>query len=450
MGQSPPIPLLVFAGVAALLIFALAAYRVRYMWLVVIGMFAASSIAFGFDDMDRPFRTWISPLQRARSEIFAGCGAALFALAMIHIGKLNFTRISNQSIFVFLIGCYAGMVRVITGDAGKGLESIVFAAVTALPLIIALPMLLDDDGGYLRLIRGIGLVTAGWALAVAIQFTIDRSQLMRGGLLRFQGLLSNPQHAAAYLAPATVTTAWLYFSDPKLRYRLFWGVVAGAAAVMLMWTGSRSGVATAVIGGAAVAYARLGKVILLAPLAVLVAMAGLSVLEASNVDLGLDRLTSTADTRTGEWQGMLEIFLDNPIFGTGATEETAFSENSYLFGMASYGFGMGILLISLTLLSMLQCLKLLMIRGRLSPLGRSLADLTIGVQAMYFAGGMFEGYMIARVATSLMYIVIFGGIAAWLIDVANKETGQHAAEDEGDVDADVGMDDDGERAPAAA
>ena len=48
---------------------------------------------------------------------------------------------------------------------------------------------------------------------------------------------------------------------------------------------------------------------------------------------------------------------------------------------------------------------------------RTLVDLIIGVQVMYFAGAVFEGYVMARVGAPLMFLLIFSGMGAALISM---------------------------------
>lgn len=424
------IPIVILLGLVGAVLLVMAITRLKHGVLFVGAMLGASSLAGGYHPVFQPVRTWLAPLQEQRSAIFVGVGAIIFALALIHVGKLRLNRISMPMLLLLASAAYAGIVRVISGKAEDGLVSIVFAFATILPLAIFLPSLVSEEGGYFRILRIVGLTAAAWTFAVAVQFVINRNALSRGGFgsLRFQGLLGNPQHAAAYLAPTFVTLLALYLHDPLKRLKLFWMCCLGAAGVMVLWTGSRSAAAMSVMGAAFVLYSRLGRSVLLAPIGLGVVFVVFQFLSALGVEILVDRLVSTEDTRSAAWAAMWQQFLENPIFGTGGTEETLFSENSYLLGLASYGIFMGLLLGALVIVSGFQCLRLFLARSRFDPRGKSVIDLTLAVHAMYFAGAMTEGYMVSRVSSMLMYFAIFSAFAQCLIDEARLA--REAAHDE--------------------
>lgn len=414
------IPIAILLGLAGAVVLVMAITRLKHGALFVGAMLGAASLAGGYHPVFQPVRTWLAPVQEQRSVIFVGLGAVIFVLALVHVGKLRLNRISIPMLLLLASASYAGMVRIMSGKAEDGLISIVFAFATIMPLAIFMPSLVSEEGGYFRLMRIVGLTAAAWTFGVAVQFVINRNALSRGGFgsLRFQGLLANPQHAAAYLAPTFVTLLALYLHDPLKRLKLFWMCCLGAAGVMVLWTGSRSAAAMSVMGAAFVLYSRLGRSVLLAPLGLGVVFVAFQLLSALGVEILVDRLVSTEDTRSAAWAGMWQQFLENPIFGTGGTEETMFSENSYLLGLASYGIFMGLLLVGVVIVSGFQCFRLFLARSKFDPRGKAVVDLTLAVHTMYFAGAMTEGYMVSRVSSMLMYFAIFSAFAQCLIDEA--------------------------------
>lgn len=438
------IPILILLALFGAVVLVMAITRLKHGVLFIGAMLGAASIAGGYDPVYQPVRTWLAPVQEKRSAIFVGLGAVVFVLALVHVGKLRLNRISIAMLLLLASAVYAGMVRIMSGRAEEGLISIVFAIGTILPLAIFMPSLVSEEGGYFRLMRIVGITAVAWTFGVAVQFVINRNALSRGGLgsLRFQGLLGNPQHAAAFLAPTFVTLLALYLHDPLKRLKLIWMCFLGAAGVMVLWTGSRSAAAMCVIGAAFVLYSRLGRSVLLAPIGLGVVFVAFQLLSALGVEIFVERLISTEDTRSVAWAAMWQQFLDNPVFGTGSTEETLFSENSYLLGLASYGIFMGLLLGALAAVSAFQCLRLFLARSKFDPRGKSVVDLTLAVHAMYFAGAMTEGYMVSRVSSMLMYLAIFSAFAQCLIDEARlAREAQHEEpewhEDSGDHDSPV-------------
>lgn len=445
--DSSLITILALVGFAGAVVLVMAVTRLRYSWMFIVGMLGCSALAGGYHPVFQPVRTWLAPVQEQRSSIFAGLGAILGLLMIVHVGKLKLHRLALQGWLMLAIGVYAGLIRLSTGDADLGLKSIAFAFATILPLVLLVPAVASEEGGYFRLLRGIGFVAAAWTLGVAIQFVVNRNALARGGFgsLRFQGLLGNPQHAAAFLGPTFVVVLCLFIHDPLKRMKLFWAGLLAAVGVMLLWTGSRSGAAMGVIGGSMVLYSRVGRSIILAPVAAGLIFAAFQLLSMLGVEILVDRLTSLQDTRSGAWLTLWQQFLDNPITGTGSTEETQFSENSYLLGMASYGIGMGLLIAALMIVSVAQCARLFFARAMFSPRGKALVDLTLAIQLLYFLGAMTEGYIVARVSTMQVFMLIFSSLASCLLsDAAEARHAAHhdEAEDEGDAGHDDAEHDD--------
>ena len=143
---------------------------------------------------------------------------------------------------------------------------------------------------------------------------------------------------------------------------------------------------------------------------------GFKVLQSLNVDLGLERLTSTANTHEVAWATLLQSGLSSPIVGVGI-RSAGDTENSYLLAFAGYGIGMVALLGLLMFACMIQSIRLFRRRWALPPIDRTLIDLIIGVEVMYFAGAVFEGYIMARVGPPLMFMLIFSSMGTALISV---------------------------------
>jgi hypothetical protein len=67
------------------------------------------------------------------------------------------------------------------------------------------------------------------------------------------------------------------------------------------------------------------------------------------------------------------------------------------------------------------CLKLFANRSRKPEEYRTICDLTLAYNALYFAGAVLEGYMMARVGSHLIFMSIFAAIAATLLRIARQE-----------------------------
>lgn len=414
--------LLAVLGLIAAVVGFLVIARLRMATVVFAAMLLFSALGLPVDWLGNPIASWIMPLQVRRSEIYAACGAMMLVALVFHLPRVRANRISGQGIMMLVIGMYAGVAQILgAGDAAGGLQTMAFALLTIMPLVLILPGMYDTPDEFVFILRFLALAVMAWLGICAVQLGIRPWVLYPGGSARFQGMLSNPQHAASFLAVATVICTYLSLNDRLLRFRPLWLATAAASAVCLLWTGSRTGLGMAGIGVAALLYARVGRTILFLPIAaVLFAIAFDYVTNTLGASLGVRAFTERGDTRTIAWIGLWEQFLESPLFGTGSRLETRFSENSYLYGLATYGIVMGLLLAMLVLVSIGTCLKVLMAKRWLEPAEKRLADLFLGFNAMYFAGSLFEGYVVSRVSTSLVFLLMFCGMGNWLIVLANE------------------------------
>jgi hypothetical protein len=78
-------------------------------------------------------------------------------------------------------------------------------------------------------------------------------------------------------------------------------------------------------------------------------------------------------------------------------------------------------------------MRLLMIRRRLDLGARRVVDLMIGFFCLYFAGSMFEGYIIARINVMLPLFLIFSSITTRLFEfeAASRHSGTYSEDHEG-------------------
>lgn len=414
-------------GAGALL---LSAMRFRFALLLVAGMILASALGVPLDYEKNVIRQWILPLQAGRSQMFLGASALLIASAMVHVARLSLRNVGGPGLMMLAIAYYAGMVMLASGFAEDGLKSMAFATLTIPPLIVVMSSLLksfDDVYGCLRMIALTGAV---WTAGVGMQFVIDWKKLVvQHGLSRFHGLLPNPQHAAAYASVCAIVSLFLLFNDPKQRFKLLWMALAGINGIFVLWTGSRTGLGMLGLGLVAVLYARVGRAILFLPLVGLVAMFMFDFLSSSNIEFDFEGITGRGDTRSYVWRRMIDEIMANPMLGVGIPKDIP-SENSFLFGMASYGVGMGFIMLLTVVACGVQSLRLWRARRFLATRERRLTELVIGFYAMYFGGSMFEGYMISRVSTSLVFMLLFSTFGAAVIHLSRSQGAELAPADD--------------------
>lgn len=448
MGLSTPA--LVFVGLIGLawVVLYLAGLGRRWGILVPFAlMLLSSAMALPLDYYGRPLQTIWAGLQARRAEVYMGAGIAGVAVLLVQFGRLAGSRPSVGSILLIAIGLFAALLRFHHGGAPDGVKSTVFALVTLIPLACVPALAGDSPLQVRRVLRSMAIVNAVWITMCALQFVVDSKNLTLGNQFRFIGLTGNPQHAGALLAFWSVTVLWLLLNDRARFLRLIYTALLGANFILLAWTGSRTGMGMATIGLAAVMYTRLGRVILFLPVVSVMAYFGFkAVLAITGLEVGVDRLATLEDTRTGAWLTLIQVGMDNPMLGAG-TEEAVRSENSWLYAFASYGIGMLGFVLLFTLAAFCEWMRSLRFRFTLSSEDRRLMDLCLGVIAMYFAGAMLEGYIISRLGPPTCFFMVYANLAAGLTRKASlirrgllapEWSDDHAAEGEYETYGDYG------------
>jgi hypothetical protein len=408
--------LFALAAVGSVVVF-MSMARLKAALLIYGAFIFAASITAPSTPMGILVPTVITPLQTNRANLYLATGVLMALAALFHAGKLKVGSLPGVGMVMLAIGLYAGFVRVIASDNPMGgLQTILFVLGTTLPVLLVASAMLDDEEDALLGMRLIALVSAAWIVCCVAQFFVRRNVLTITGVTRFQGMLANPQHAGAYLALMSWVCLFLFMEDVKLRYRPIWLALTIVNSLMLLWTGSRTGLGMFAVGSMAIFYVRIGRAILFLPVLGGLFALGLEFIRGDlGGTLGLEVIGGRGDTRSYAWGLLWEQFLENPVFGTGAAEETRFSENSVLFGLATYGMFMGLIIAALFVAAAVTAMKIWRARPFMTPLERRLGDAYLGFMAMYFAGSMFEGYMVSRVSTPLALLLFFSCIGPFLL-----------------------------------
>lgn len=410
MNLSPPaLALVLVIGVVWPCLYLLGIAKRWGMLVPFFLLLFASCLATPRDWADRVLPTVWLGIQTRRSEIFLIAGAAGVLMALAQFGRLSGKRVALSGVLLACVGLYSAMLRLHHGGAADGFESMLFAVCTLMPLLVVAPLVMDEPGDIRKILRVMVGVNALWLAMCALQFVINSTYLTQGNQYRFQGLLGNPQHAGTLMAFFGVSALWLLLNDRGAVTKFIYTGILGANMVLLIWSGSRTGMGMALVGFAGVMYTRLGKSMLFMPFAAVIAYVGFKmVLSLTGLDIGAARLTTLEDTRTEAWFRLIASGMESPLFGVGM-DEVDRSENSWLYAFASYGIGLFALTVLMTLVAGFEVLRAVRLRSVLTLDERRVLDLTIGVVAMYFAGAVLEGYMISRVSASLPIYMVFSG-----------------------------------------
>jgi hypothetical protein len=325
-----------------------------------------------------------------------------------------------SALALFLAGLYASTLRVVHNDPLDAAQSIFLSIMTLIPLLFTASAVLDSFDDLRVLIRGIAVLGMIWLGMTGLQILINPTLVTMGNEFRFVGLFSNPQHSGVFMAFMCVSLLWLVMNDLK-RYKLIYLGMLGISGVLLLWTGSRTGLGMAIIGVSTTLYSRVGRAILFLPIAGLVGYIGLKIMvDVLGITFGVERLASTANTRDYAWWKLYTVAMENPLFGVG-TEDAEKSENSWLYGFASYGIGMFALLLSLAIAGTVEIFRSFRTRFTVTGEYRNYFDFLNGMMLMYFAGAVLEGYMISRVSSTLGFFMIAAVANANLRKLAKHE-----------------------------
>lgn len=440
------------AGFSGLVLVATLVAKISLRQWMMAGMLFATSLAPQADaTLTMYVDTWMLPVQLRRAQIHLAFG---IALTLLCLGQgVSVRHVSVQAVFLLVIQYYLALMQVFHMDTRTSVETIGLASLVIPCMIIAAPRICRDFEGCVSMIKTMLWVSVAWTFCCSVQFVIDPQKLVGGGG-RFLGMLANAQHAAVLCAPLATFAVWMLVNDPGRRARPLWVALIGINLLFLFWTQSRTGSLMAVVGFVGVLYSRIGKAVLLLPVAAFLTWILFLLSEALQIGSMLDRFTTGSDTRSEVWATQWQAALENPLIGSGLAGQ--FTENSYLAGFASYGIGMFLLLLIFLFTSIAICSRLFISRRLLPPHERSLVDIVLAYNAMYFIGGVFEGYMIGRSSTAQVMMLMICGITVYVrerIDAISE--GSAIAYDEDNPDAiydeqpEEPLDDYGSTRPAA-
>lgn len=402
-----PMPIMFAIAVLGMVVAGVYVFGLTKRWgilLPFIGLIVFGSMALPLDWNDKVKPTIWLPVQSQRSGLFLAAGIAGSLIVLAQVWRTRGKRLSASALLMLVIGLYAAMMRFVHEGPVDGALSVVFAVATIVPLLFASMLVIDKPDDLRILMRGAVVANIVWLGMIAMQVVIDPDMVTMGNEFRFVGLYSNPQHSGVLMAFFLVISLWMMLNERGRIALLMLGVV-GINGLLLLWTGSRTGLGMAIIGVSATLYSRAGRAILLLPLAAIIGYVGLKVMvDVLGITLGFERLTSTANTRDEAWGTLVSVAMENPLFGAG-TEGAEKSENSWLYGFASYGFGMLVLLLVLALVASVEILKTVRARFVVPAEYRSSLDFMVGLLLMYFAGAVLEGYMISRVSSTLCFFL---------------------------------------------
>ncbi len=278
----------------------------------------------------------------------------------------------------------------------------------------------DDAHKMLRCLMGAGALHI---VTTFYQLLVNRSAMITNN--RLMGVSGNPQEFAVVLAISLIPSAYLLSrpAEPKF-WRVCGGIVAGMQMMLLLWTGSRTGILMAAVGITAVFWSRLGRFVAVGLITGLIAWLAIQLYSESTLTIA--DMFQRGDTRTQVWRSLWEGFLSNPVFGL--------MESGYGTGESSYltiACGMGLFglvpLAAFLLATFAGMFKLIRVRATLGR-EKALVDMIIGGIVSLLVGAVFEAYLLGTIVLPVFALFIYLTLMGFVVDVVKVSANQRELE----------------------
>ena len=236
---------------------------------------------------------------------------------------------------------------------------------------------------------------------------------------RLYATTSNPQAVATIFALTLPCVCYLIVRDgAKKSERMVLTCLGAIMAVMLVWTGSRTGMLMTVLGLGLLFRTRISRMAIVVGLLAVMTLGLMQVF--TDTSDSAERLLSTEDTRTAKWLALMEKFAQNPMVGRPDGDYVG-TENSYLLIAAQTGtIGLFFLTVAIVASGYLVY-RLQKARHLLGPHAMLVDLLVSGIVAVGVCA-VFEGILLAMITFHLFFIYIYFGIAAFVLEVTTRRS----------------------------
>ncbi|HPF40790.1 MAG TPA: O-antigen ligase family protein [Phycisphaerae bacterium] len=322
----------------------------------------------------------------------------------------NVTRlriVSGPMLAFFGFQVFMALRLIPTSLLTRGLLSLITFVAIFLSVGVGMSKWLQTKQDFRRLTWAIvfaGLFQVGGSL---VQVVVNPGAGAPGG--RLAGTMSNAQ-ALGLLLSFTMPCILYLLSDrhSSRRQRLFLMALCGLIALMLLWSGSRTGVLSTLIAVFCFYRARVGRLMLL------LAAAGIMLLMLVPLFQGsterIDRFSSTHNSRAEPWRDLYTKFVAHPITGSVGETQLSARESSYLSILASFGIVGGCVFAAFVLALSIALFNLWRRRTAMGS-EANMVDFMISAWGMVMAAAFAEGFL---VAVSTFYVFFLYGFLCCL------------------------------------
>ncbi len=253
--------------------------------------------------------------------------------------------------------------------------------------------------------------------------TIHELVVKKAGVVinnRLFAITVNPQTAGTIFALTIVLICYLLTCTKGMRSNLVKPLLIamlGFTTIFLLWTGSRTGLLSAVVGISVLFYDKISNLILVVILLIGTAFIASQVFEDSLEHSG--RLLSTQNTRSAAWERMLETYLNNPVFGAKTGNTVSAGESSYLSAAANMGTIGVIFMTALVSSFLLLCYKLLRYRHLLGEHAR-LACLVVSGVITIMVASILDDYLLGTTSFQTYFLYAYLAVGTFLLEYINQ------------------------------
>jgi len=338
------------------------------------------------------------------------------------------TRIVLGATVVFALFQAYYLARLSLNEPLRGVLGLGSAAMTMLAFTVGIGKSIQDDSGLDRVVRMVGWASFGFLATNLLQISLSYGTSVASN--RLVGVSGNAQLTGFICVVFILANAYLFARAPLLGpTRLVHGAAIGVLGLMLLWTGSRTGVLSGFVGILVFHRAQVGRLLVLGIIAGVVLLAASLVFSESFI--GINRLIDGENTRRLVWTIALEEFAGAPLFGViGERDQLVFSIESSLFSTLSLlGLSGAVPLMGFVMLLVGGLLRLWSLRwqGRVMP---EAADLVLAWCASLLVASVFEGFLLGIMTFAVTVLYLSLAMLAYLFDDA-----EHPVEDDPEWEA---------------
>jgi hypothetical protein len=411
-------------GIAGLIVLMVAVVVFKqFKWYALAMLLWTTTLAFVIQPGTTRLASLLPPFEQLRSQSRPICVAMLLILAIPTFMSPRGWRTRILGIGVLAMFFFQMMlaVRVTASETSRGVASLFIYPLMFIPLGIGLSRWLQDWKDAHAMLRAFvicGLLFFGGS---ALHLLVTPGTVVHNH--RLYGTCGNPQLAAA--ASGACIPVICYFivrHRQRWAYRLFLCALVGFLIIMLIWTGSRTGLLMTTVAVVMLFRARIGRLALAGITVGIFVMLALQIYTESTATF--TDMFMRGDTRSHVWTELLSQFREHVMWGS-MSNEIGVRENSYLWVAAGTGLWGVIPMLMFMAAVAWQLFKLQRIRRYLGE-NALLADLATGGMAALGVACMFEGYIAGTMTLQVISAYVYLALTTFLIDAAGNIRAQQA------------------------